>query len=203
MTSSARQQYDSAHLSSHIHALPGRTSPSRRNDYNTEDIPTQPRFLRWARSPFFNSQINEGIELRERRREIVDVPLGQGRPVSPFFPIRMFDSTYIMQRIYSRREVEMDKENARNARKAEKQKAREMKNTKNASAGSSRPSQSSVAQQPGEEVQTVPTPEPHSIGVPTSSTTYVIVANSAGTAHWIRFWSAACCMSTQNADGDH
>jgi hypothetical protein len=84
-----------------------------------------------------------------------------------------------------------------------KQMARNAKNAKNISAGNSRPSQSNVTQQPGEEAQTSPTPEPYSIGVPTSSTTPVVAANSEGTAHWTRFWSAACCTSTQNADGHH
>jgi hypothetical protein len=99
----------------------------------------------------------------------------------------------------------MNKEKARNAREAEKQKAREAKNarnTKNIPASSSRPSQRNVTQQPGEEAQTPPAPQRHSIGVPTSSTTSVIAANSAGTPHWTRFLSAACCMSTQNAHGD-
>jgi hypothetical protein len=85
----------------------------------------------------------------------------------------------------------------------QKQKARDAKNAKNVSADSSRPSQSNVTQQPGEEAQTPPTPEPHSIGVPMSSTTSAAAANSAGTALWTRFLSAACCTSTQIADGDH
>jgi hypothetical protein len=81
--------------------------------------------------------------------------------------------------------------------------AKDVKNTKNASASSSQPSQNNAAQQPGGEARTPPIPEPHSTGVPTSSTTPVIPIHSAGTAHWIRFWSAACCSSTQNAEGDH
>jgi hypothetical protein len=84
-----------------------------------------------------------------------------------------------------------------------KQMAREAKNAKDISTGSSRPSQSNVTQQPGEEAQTPPIPEPHSIGVPTSSTTSVVAVNSGGTAHRTRFWSAACCTSTRNADGHH
>jgi hypothetical protein len=84
-----------------------------------------------------------------------------------------------------------------------KQMARDAKNAKNVSADGSRPSQSNVTQQPVEEAQIPPTPQPHSIGVPTSSTTSVVAVNSGGTAHWTRFWSAACCMSTQNANGDH
>jgi hypothetical protein len=84
-----------------------------------------------------------------------------------------------------------------------KQMARDAKNAKNVSADSSRPSQSNVTQQPGDAAQTRPTPELHSIVVPTSSTTSVVAVNSGGTAHWTRFWSAACCTSTQNADGDH
>ncbi|KAJ8589552.1 hypothetical protein M405DRAFT_817776, partial [Rhizopogon salebrosus TDB-379] len=57
--------YHSAHLSSHQHALPGRTSPSRRNNHYTEDLPTQPRFLQWAKNPFShtrNSGNGEGVE---------------------------------------------------------------------------------------------------------------------------------------------
>jgi hypothetical protein len=99
----------------------------------------------------------------------------------------------------------MNKEKARDAREAEKQKARDAKNAKNAkksSAGSLRPSQSYVIQQPGEDTHTPPTPDPHPNGVPTSSTTSVTVTNPAGTAHWTRFWSAVCCLSTRNADGD-
>jgi hypothetical protein len=82
----------SAHLASHQHALPGRTSPSRRNNYHAEDLPTQPRFLQWARNPFTytrNSRIDEGVELHERRTEGADVSLGQATPVSSFlFPYK-------------------------------------------------------------------------------------------------------------------
>jgi hypothetical protein len=121
----------------------------------------------------------------------------------------MFNSTYtyIMQRIYSRREVEIKQEKQEEMRAAMKEKkkqmARDAKNAKNVSADSSRPSQSDVTQQPGEAAQAPPAPEPHSIGVPTPSTTSVVATNSGGTARWTRFWSAACCTSTQNADGDH
>jgi hypothetical protein len=113
-----------------------------------------------------------------------------------------------MQRIYSRREVEIKQEKQEETRaamkeKKKKQKARDAKNAKDVSADSSRPSQSNVTQQPSEAAQTLPTPEPHPIGAPTSSTTSVVAVNSGGTAHWTRFWSAACCMSTQNADGHH
>jgi hypothetical protein len=109
-----------------------------------------------------------------------------------------------MQRNYSRREVEMKQKKEEEKRVAvkekKKRKARDAKNAKNSSAGNSRPSQSNVTQQPGEEAQIPSTPEPYPIGVSTSSTTSVIVVNSAGTAHWTRFWSAVCCISTQNAD---
>jgi ATPase subunit of ABC transporter with duplicated ATPase domains len=121
----------------------------------------------------------------------------------------MFNSTYtyIMQRNYSRREVEIKQEKQEEMRAAMKEKkkqmARDAKNTKNVSADSSRPSQSNVTQQPSEEAQAPPTPEPRPIGVPTSSTTSVVAVNSGGTEHWTRFWSAACCTSTQNADGHH
>jgi hypothetical protein len=124
----------------------------------------------------------------------------------------MFNSTYtyIMQKTYSRIEVKMKQKKEEEKRAAMKEKkkqqardAKNAKNTKNASAGSSRPSQNNAAQQPGGEAQTPPTPEPHSTGVPTSSTTPVNTANSAGTAHWTRFLTAACCLSTQNAESDH
>jgi WD40 repeat protein len=56
---------------------------------NLGDSLTQPRFLQWARrNPFFNtrnSRIDEDIELQDRRTDVIDVPLGQARPVSPFF----------------------------------------------------------------------------------------------------------------------
>jgi hypothetical protein len=121
----------------------------------------------------------------------------------------MFNSTYtyIMQRNYSRREVEIEQEKHEKKRAAMKEKKKQMasdaKNAKDVSAGSSLPSRSNVTQQPAEEAQTPPIPEPHSIGVPISSTTSVVAANSGGTTHWTRFWSAACCTSTQNADGHH
>jgi phage protein D len=175
--------------------------PPRRNNYNTEDIPTHPRFLQWARNPFLNMrncQIDEGIKLQERRTEVVDAPLGQARPVSPFFPIRTFESTYVMQRYYTARRVQMEKEKARNAREAEKQRAKE---AKNASASSSRPSQRSVNLQPGEEAQTQPTLGSHSSGLSTLSTPATAAA-SAVTTRWVRFWLAACCISAQNAN-DH
>jgi hypothetical protein len=119
----------------------------------------------------------------------------------------MFNSTYtyIMQRIYSRNEVEMKQRKQEEKRAAtkekKKQKARDARDTKNAFAGSSRPSQSNVTQQFVEEPQTPPIPEPHSIGAPTSPATSVIAANSAGTAYWTRFRSSVCCA--QNAEGDH
>jgi hypothetical protein len=125
--------------------------------------------------------------------------------------ISVFNSTYtyIMQKTYSRIEVEMKQKKEEEKRAAMKEKkkqqardAKDAKNTKNASGSSSRPSQNHAAQQPGGEARTPPTPEPHSIGIPTSSTTPVIPTHSAGTAHWTRFLSA-CCSSAQNAEGDH
>src|ERR1700710_2541457 len=116
--------------------------------------------------------------------------------MSSFIYISMFSSTYtyIMQKTYSRIEVKMKQKKEEEKRAAmkekKKQQARDAKNTKNASASSSRPSQNNAAQQPGGEARTPPTSEPHSTGFPTSSTTPVIAANSAGTAHWTRFWSA-------------
>jgi hypothetical protein len=86
--SSERQQL-SAHISPHQRAPPGRISSlSGANNDNASGSPSQPSFLEWARNPFFNTrnrQNDEGIELAERRTEAVDVPLGQARPVSPFF----------------------------------------------------------------------------------------------------------------------
>jgi hypothetical protein len=128
--------------------------------------------------------------------------------------ISMFNSTYtyIMQKTYSRIEVEMKKKKQEEKRAAMKETkkrqardakdAKDAKNTKNVSASSSRPSQNNAAQQPSGEAWTPPTPEPHSIGVPISSTPPVIPTHSAGTAHWTRFLSA-CCSPAQNAEGDH
>jgi hypothetical protein len=152
---------------------------------------------------------DEGIKLHERRAAVVDVPLTGGKPVSPpFFPSRTFNSTYILQRNYSRREVEMKREKARKAKvamkEAEKQKAQHLRNTKSASAGNSRSSQSNVTQQPGGEAsQTQPAEELHSAGVSNSSTAPNIAATSAGATCWTCFRSAICCASTQNADGHH
>jgi hypothetical protein len=98
----------------------------------------------------------------------------------------------------------MKQEKQEEMRAAMKEKKKQMaRDAKNVSAGSSRPSQSNVTQQPVEAAQIPPTPQSHSIDVPTSSTTSAVAVNSGGTAHWTRFWSAACCMSTQNANGDH
>jgi hypothetical protein len=115
-----------------------------------------------------------------------------------------------MQKTYSRIEVKMKQKKEEEKRAAMKEKkkqqardAKDAKNTQNASASSSRPPQNNAAQQPGGEARTLRTPEPHSIGVSTSFTTPVIPTHSAGTAHWTRFWSAACCSSTQNAEGDY
>jgi hypothetical protein len=99
-SSSARQQYISVYPSSHGRAPPGRiSSPSRGSDDNVGVSLTQPRFLQWARkNPFSNmrnSRIDEGIELQDRRTDVVDVPLGQARPVSPFFLSRR-STLYIM-----------------------------------------------------------------------------------------------------------
>jgi hypothetical protein len=104
--------------------------------------------------------------------------------------------------------MKQEKEEEKRAamKEKKKQKARDTKdakNMKNVPASSSHPSKSNGTHQPGDETQTPPIPEPHSIGVPTSSTTSVIAANPAGTAHWTRFWPSICCSSTQNADGNH
>ena len=125
----------------------------------------------------------------------------------------MFDSTCIMQRIYSRNEVQMKQEKEREkARKAkiakttEKQKAKDANNakiTKSASAGTSLSPQNNVTQQPGGATPTQPTPELLSAGVSASFTTPAIAPTSVGTACCTHFWSATCCASAQNADGHH
>jgi hypothetical protein len=101
-------------FSSPLYSQPSRTRPiSVRHDT---------RFLEWVRNPFFNwlhRRNNEGIELPA----VVDVPLGQGDHVSPhFFPSRTSDSTYVIQRNYSTRDVRVKKE---------KEKVRDTKNAKN------------------------------------------------------------------------
>jgi hypothetical protein len=156
-----------------------------------------------------NGQHDEGIELHEHRTAVVDVPLAQGIPVSSPFPSQTFNSTYHIQRYYNRRELqikkEKEKEDARKAKiakQAEKQRAKEAKISKNAtdaSTGSSQPPPSNVTQQLGEG-QTQPTPESHSGGITTLSTT---PATSTTTSHWTRFRSVCCCASAQNADGRH
>ncbi|KAJ8582143.1 kinase-like protein, partial [Rhizopogon salebrosus TDB-379] len=203
-TPPAHQQYGSAHLSSHQHALPGRTSPSRRNNYNIEDIPTQSRFLQLPRNLFFNtrtSQIDEGIGLQERRTEVADVPFGQAAP-------RQYTARKVQRDRNQAREAreeekrkarevrEADKQKAREAREADKQKAKETKNAKNTknAPSSSQHSESNVNTQPGEGAQTQPTPGLHSVGLSTSSTPATAAA-SAVTTRWARFWSAACCIS--------
>jgi phage gp29-like protein len=121
----------------------------------------------------------------------------------------MFDSTYNIQRNYTRRKLQIKKakeeeeaRNAKSAKEAENQKAREAKiakNMMNTSSGSSRPPPNNVTQQPGE-AQIQPTLEPHSGGVSTLSTA---PATSAVTSRWTRFRSGCCCASAQNADGHH
>ncbi|KAJ8588714.1 hypothetical protein M405DRAFT_862724 [Rhizopogon salebrosus TDB-379] len=156
---------------------------------------TSPVTSRWTRfrpsGCCTSTQNIDGVEVHEHRTAVVDVPLAQSRP-----------------RNYTRRQLqrkkEKEKEEARNAKiakEAENQKARDAKiakNMKNASAGSSQPPPNNVIQQPGE-AQPQPTPEPHSVGVSTSSTA---PATSPVTSCWTRFRSAGCCTSTQNIDGD-
>jgi hypothetical protein len=88
-SSSAHQQHISTNISAHQRAPPGRfSSPFRGNNDDAGSSPTQPRFREWARTHFSttpNRRHDGGIELPERRTEVVDVPLGQARPVSPFF----------------------------------------------------------------------------------------------------------------------
>jgi hypothetical protein len=114
-----------------------------------------------------------------------------------------------MQRNYTRRELEMKKVKeeariAKIARKAESRKAKDAKitqNTTNASQGSSQPPLNNITQQSGQ-AQTQPTTEPHSVGISTLSTALAMSA-VASRWTWTRFRSACCCMSIQNADGDH
>jgi hypothetical protein len=97
---------------------------------------------------------------------------------------------------------EKEARNAKIAKEAENLRVKEAKiskNTTNASAGSSQPPPNNVTQQPAE-AQTQPTPEPHSGGITTLSTT---PATSTVTSHWTRFRSACCCTSAQNTDGRH
>jgi hypothetical protein len=156
-----------------------------------------------------NSRIDEGIELQERRTDVVDVPLAERRLVSLLFSIPMFDSTYIVQRNASARGVRIaqEKEKARKAEIAkatERQKADDAKNTQSALAvaSSSRPSESNLNPQPGEGAQVQPTPGLHSAGLSTSPTPATVSA-SVVTTRWARFWSAACCIPAQNADDHH
>jgi hypothetical protein len=102
----------------------------------------------------------------------------------------------------------MEREKAKKEKAAmkevEKQKTQHSGNMKSALAGNSRPSQSTVTQQPGGEApHTQPTEESHSPGVSNSSTAAIIASTSAGATCWTRFQSAVCCRSTQNADGHH
>ncbi|KAJ8586577.1 hypothetical protein M405DRAFT_823128 [Rhizopogon salebrosus TDB-379] len=90
-------------------------------------------------------------------------------------------------RIHSRREAWMQKEKEKQEARNAKILKRDEKNTKNAFAGSSRAAQN--------------TPEPYSVvGLSTSSTA---PATSAVPTRWVRFWSAVCCISAQNAIDHH
>ena len=213
-SSSARQQYISPRPSSHGLTPHGPvSSQSQGNDHNASGLPTQPRFLQWARGNTLfnmrNSRIREGSALQERRTEVVDVPLAQRKLVSPLFSIPMFDSTYIVQRNASARGVRnaREKEQARKAEIAkatERQKAGDAKNMESALAvaSSSLPSESNLNPQPGEGAQAQPIPGLHSAGLSTSSTP-AIATVSVVTTRWARFWSAACCIHAQNANDHH
>jgi uncharacterized protein (DUF1800 family) len=77
------------------------------------------------------------------------------------------------------------------------------KKAKDALAGSSRPnSPNNVTQQSDGAAQAQPSSELHA-AVSTLSTTAAIAATSAFTMRWTRFWSAVCCISTQDADDHH
>jgi hypothetical protein len=75
------------HLSLRQSAPPNRiSSPPRRNNHNADDTPTQPHFLRWARSLFFQTRNGRN---EERLPAVVHVPLAQGTQVSP--PVSIAD----------------------------------------------------------------------------------------------------------------
>jgi hypothetical protein len=78
---------------------------------------------------------------------------------------------------------EKEKQEARNAKILK----RDEKNTRNAFAGSSRAAQT--------------TPDPYSVVAVSASST--APATSAVPTRWVRFLSAVCCISAQNANDHH
>src|ERR1700710_2250057 len=96
---------------------------------------------------------------------------------------------------------EKDEKTAREANEAKKQEARNAKNMKNAPASSSRPSEGNFHPQPGNKAQAHPTPALHSSA--DLSTLSTPAAASPVTTCWVSFWSAACCIPTQNANDHH
>jgi len=145
-----------------------------------------------------------------RNRVAGTSPSGSRRPIyagptcksilSPL--LRIFDSTYIIQRNVSAAEVRRKQEKAEAAKIAkkarEKEIARNAKNARNDSAGSSQLPQGSLAQQSGGAAQTQPSLE--QVAIPASST-----VPSPDTAHYtlFKFWPVACCTSAQHTDGHH
>lgn len=87
---------------------------------------------------------------------------------SPHFLFWTFDSSHIIQRYYSKRELLIKKAKEKEEAREAKKKAED---AKAASEGSSRPHQSSVVQQPGGVAQARPPSKLHAAGVPSSSTT--------------------------------
>jgi hypothetical protein len=140
--------------------------------------PPRLRFLKSVRNTLFNwsrRQQDDGIKLRGPRPAVVDVPLGQGRPVSPpVFPSRSFHFTCVIQRYYTANELRIKKEK-------EKEEAKNAKNAKNASASGSRPPQSHVTPQSAEVAQGQPSSEMHAAAVFTSSTAPAVSVASAVT----------------------
>ena len=73
--------HPSPHRRTHLDSL---FSLFQRNSYNTHDAPPRLHFLEWVRSTFVHfprGRNDEGVELQDRRLEVVDVPFTRGKPV--------------------------------------------------------------------------------------------------------------------------
>src|SRR5882757_9501322 len=133
--SNARQHHDAVHLSSDgLGVLDRLSSLFRRDNYNAQHAPPRTRLLEHVPNLFSLTPRDEGVELQEHHPTVVDVPLAEGRPVSPpLFPSRIFDSSNTIQRNYTARELFMK-------RKKEKEKEKEKAMAaKKASSGNSHP----------------------------------------------------------------
>ncbi|OAX39541.1 hypothetical protein K503DRAFT_769439 [Rhizopogon vinicolor AM-OR11-026] len=161
------------HLPSHSHALSLLDRIALIFQRNTLNTPPRPRFFEWTQNALFNTPSNDE-----------GIELQEPQPTVVDVPLAQGNF-----RNYSARELRMKKEKEKN-------------NAKNVSAGSSRPPQSSVTQKSGGEAQAQPSEELHT-AVSTSSITPAVAATSATTTRWTRFWTTACCISTQNTDGHH